>query len=65
MNGHSLAYIGKLLGHRHLSTTARYAHLAQDGVRATADDIAASIGAVMGAEPPANDNTSRQLAGGL
>ena len=37
--------IGKLLGHRKIQTTARYAHLARDSVRESADLVAASIAA--------------------
>ena len=41
--GESLPIIGKLLGHAQIETTSRYAHLAQDSVRASADRIAKSI----------------------
>ena len=37
--------IGKLLGHTQVQTTARYAHLARDSVKASASRIAGSIGA--------------------
>ena len=37
--------IGDLLGHRMVSTTARYAHLARDSVRGSSAKIAADIGA--------------------
>ena len=37
--------IRKLLGHRQIETTARYAHLTRDSVRASADRIADSIAA--------------------
>ena len=37
--------IGKLLGHARIETTARYAHLARDSVRETAERIAESIAA--------------------
>ena len=43
--GESLPMIGKLLGHRQIQTTARYAHLARDSVKASAARVAASIGA--------------------
>ena len=36
--------IGKLLGHTQVRTTARYAHLARDSVKASAFRIADSIG---------------------
>ena len=43
--GESLPMIGKLLGHTQVETTARYAHLARDSVKASASRIAGSIGA--------------------
>ena len=43
--GESLSMIGELLGHRRVRTTARYAHLARDAVKASASRVAASIGA--------------------
>ena len=42
--GESLPMIGKLLGHTQVQTTARYAHLARDSVKASASRIASSIG---------------------
>ena len=42
--GESLPMIGKLLGHRRVESTARYAHLARDSVHAAAARIARSIG---------------------
>jgi integrase len=45
--GDSLLMIGKLLGHRKASTTQKYAHLADDPVKATADRIAGKISAAM------------------
>ena len=42
--GESLPMIGRLLGHTQVETTARYAHLAQDSVRESADRVAESIG---------------------
>ena len=41
--GESLPMIGRLLGHTRVETTARYAHLAKDSVRASAVRIAESI----------------------
>ena len=41
--GETLPMIGKLLGHRRMETTARYAHLARDTVRQSAERIADSI----------------------
>lgn len=43
--GESLPMIGELLGHRKVQTTARYAHLAWDTVRASTKKVAESIGA--------------------
>ena len=37
--------IGRLLGHRQVRSTARYAHLARDSVKASAFKVAGSIGA--------------------
>ena len=56
--GESLPMIGKLLGHRKVQTTARYAHLARDSVKASAARIAESLRADMAADhsqpsPPA------------
>jgi integrase len=45
--GGSLPVIGALLGHRSTATTARYAHLADDPLRAVADRTAARIAAAM------------------
>jgi integrase len=42
--GESLPMIGKLLGHTQVQTTARYAHLAHDTVKASASRVAESIG---------------------
>ena len=39
--------IGKLLGHRQVQTTARYAHLARDSVKTSASRVAESIAADM------------------
>ena len=41
--GESLSMIGKLLGHRNLETTARYAHLARDTEKVSAARVASSI----------------------
>ena len=43
--GESLPMIGRLLGHRKVTTTARYAHLARDTERASAAKVGGSIGA--------------------
>lgn len=36
--------IGKLLGHKRVQTTARYAHLARNSIKKAAARVAASIG---------------------
>ena len=43
--GESLPMIGKLLGHRKVQTTARYAHPARDSVKAAAERVSDSIAA--------------------
>jgi len=51
--GEALPIIGKLLGHRHTATTARYAHLSADPVRAANEKIGARIVAALSGAPPA------------
>ncbi len=43
--GESLSMIGKLLGHNKIATTAHYAHLARDSIKASSARAADSIGA--------------------
>ena len=50
--GESLPMIGKLLGHTQVQTTARYAHLANDSVKASGSRIGDSIGAALAAAEP-------------
>lgn len=45
--GQSLVVIGKLLGHSQPATTARYAHLADDPVKAASDAVGKHIAAAM------------------
>lgn len=45
--GEGLTMIGKLLGHTQVQTTARYAHLANDPVKAAAGKVSDTIGAAM------------------
>lgn len=45
--GESLPMIGKLLGHTQVRTTARYAHLAADPVKAAAERVSSNIAALM------------------
>jgi integrase len=47
----SLPVIGRLLGHTQAATTQRYAHLADDPMRAGVERIGATISAAMGALP--------------
>jgi hypothetical protein len=42
-----LPIIGKILGHTQAQTTARYAHLANDPVKAAAATVAGKIAAAM------------------
>ena len=46
--GEGLPMIGKLLGHNKVQTTARYAHLANDPLKAAANRIASRIAEVAG-----------------
>ncbi len=47
MGGQSLILIGKLLGHSQPATTARYAHLADDPVKAASDAVGRHIASAM------------------
>jgi integrase len=49
--GLSLPLIGALLGHKDTKTTQRYAHLADDALKAAADRISATIEAAMAGTP--------------
>ncbi len=49
--GQPLLVIGKLLGHRQVSTSAKYAHLADDPMRRAADETAGAIARAMAAAP--------------
>jgi integrase/uncharacterized protein (DUF433 family) len=64
--GEGLPMIGKLLGHTQVQTTARYAHLASDPVKAAATKIADSLAAAL--DPPsasgANSNAKPELNAG-
>jgi integrase len=51
VGGLSLPVIGALLGHKHAATTARYAHLSADPLRAANDIVGARIAAAMKLEP--------------
>ena len=52
--GESLPMIGKLLGHRKVQTTARYAHLARDSVKVAAERVAGSLAIDLDAPPNAS-----------
>lgn len=55
--GQSLPIIGALLGHTHAATTQRYAHLADDPLRAASDEIGERIAAAMGDAAETADQT--------
>ncbi len=48
--------IGKLLGHSQVQTTARYAHLKTDPIRAAADKVADAIALAL-TRPPKEDQS--------
>jgi integrase len=50
--GLGLPIIGKLLGHKHADTTARYAHLDDDPLRRASDRIGSEIAAALEGRPP-------------
>jgi integrase len=54
--GLGLPIIGRLLGHTQASTTARYAHLADDPLRRAADRVGSDIARAMG-EAPVQEGT--------
>jgi site-specific recombinase XerD len=43
--------IGKLLGHRDLKATQRYAHLARDAAQSVNDDLGAAMQAAISKKP--------------
>jgi integrase len=53
-SGQSLIIIGRMLGHSQPATTARYAHLADDPVKAANDEVGARIAAAMDGVKPAD-----------
>lgn len=57
--GLGLPIIGKLLGHKHPETTARYAHLDADPLRRASDRIGNAISVAMGEGPSVSDNVQR------
>lgn len=56
--GLSLPVIGALLGHKHTATTARYAHLSADPLRAANDAVGARIAAAMSRKEQATPSAS-------
>jgi integrase len=54
-SGLGLPIIGKMLGHTQPATTARYAHLASDPVKAAAATVADRIESAMAGAPPAGE----------
>ena len=46
-SGLSLPLIGALLGHKHATTTARYAHLSADPIKAANEAVGARLAAAM------------------
>lgn len=52
--GEGLPMIGKLLGHTQVQTTARYAHLAADPVRAATERVGGAIAGMMNRKPAAD-----------
>jgi integrase len=68
--GQSLVIIGKMLGHSQPATTARYAHLADDPVRAASHEVGRRIATAMGGDvsglavdlkPPGSSGARRRL----
>ena len=53
--------IGKLLGHNKVETTARYAHLANDPLKAAANRIASRIADIAGVIPNCDEQDSSQF----
>jgi integrase len=62
--GEGLPIIGRLLGHHSAATTARYAHLSSDPIRAANEKIGARIIAAMTATEPAAVTRLRPFAKG-
>jgi integrase len=56
--GLGLPIIGRLLGHKHRETTARYAHLDADPLRRASDRIGSEIAAALGEQGRATTNVT-------
>ncbi len=61
-SGFGLTQIGRLLGHRDPTTTARYAHLADTTLRRTADEISGQIWMSLDAEPDLPESAGANAA---
>ena len=61
--GDALPVIGAILGHADVKTTSRYAHLADDPVRAAADGIAVEVANALANRPAGRDNVLRLAPG--
>jgi integrase len=61
--GLSLPMIGALLGHREVSTTQRYSHLADDPRKAAADRVAAEVAAMLAGDEAGRPALSLEQAG--
>jgi integrase len=60
MGGVNLHMTGVLLGHRQPATTARYAHISDDPLKAAADKVAATLAAALGGAKSAEVADLRQ-----
>ena len=61
LDGLSLPIIGGLLGHKHSATTARYAHLAADPLRAANGVVGMRIAAAINRTSNVDNHTSRKI----
>jgi integrase len=60
----SLLILGKLLGHRHATTTERYSHLSADPMRQAAEAIGQRINTALTGKVDGSDANVRRLRGG-
>lgn len=60
VGGDSLLVIRAILGHAHIATTAKYAHLADDPLRAAADRVSTDIAGMLDGTPPQKKRASRR-----
>ena len=61
-SGEGLLVIGKILGHQHSATTARYAHLADNPLKAAADRISQTIAEAMLGDESTNESVESAKA---